>query len=199
MHKPNWLFPLELKKLGPTVDSMSFDKIDITKGVEIPVFPHVGSFGAERRHDIHKGVDLYCPEGTPVFAVEDGVLCHVRPFTGEIANCPWWENTWAVSIAGESGVVVYGEINKPKFRFINFSLENDWFFQGKEIKKGDLIGNVKRVLKKDKGRPTSMLHLALHRHGTLTDAVWKIGAKQPEGTLDPTPFLLTSLSRYKIA
>jgi hypothetical protein len=61
-----------------------------------------------------------------------------------------------------------------------------------EIQKGELLGYVKRVLKKDKGRPTSMLHLALHSHGVLSNGVWEIGSPQPEGLLNPTAFLLDS-------
>ena len=190
-----WLFPLKMKKLGPTSNSMSFQYIDITSEVEIPIKPHVGAFGIERRHDVHKGVDLYCPEGTEVFAVEDGVLCHIRPFTGKVAGCDWWENTWAVSVAGNSGIVVYGEIKHHGFRVIGESTvegKQKFYIQEKEVRQGDLIGHVKRVLKKDKGRPTSMLHLAMHRHGFLSNGVWEKGESQPFGLLDPTTHLIES-------
>ncbi len=183
-----WLFPLKMKKLGPTSDSMSFQHIDVTSEVEIPIKPHVGAFGIERRHDVHKGVDLYCPQGTEVFAVEDSVLCHLRPFTGEVAGSPWWENTWAVSLAGESGIVVYGEI-RPYWEL--GGLDNP-LIPPREIKRGELIGFVKTVLSKDKGRPTSMLHLALHNHGVLSNGVWEKGEPQPVGLLDPTQLLVES-------
>jgi hypothetical protein len=183
-----WKFPLRLKKLGPTSDSMSFKNIDIEKEVEIPVGEHVGAFGVLRRHDRHKGVDLYCPEKTPVYAVEDGLVVQLRPFTGEVAGCPWWKNTYAVSVVGASGVVVYGEI------FECDDIAKMCFYKTvTEIKAGDLIGYVQRVLKKDKGRPMSMLHIALHRHGVLSNNTWEKDAKQPDGLLDPTPFLLESI------
>ena len=169
--------------------------------MEIPINPHVGAFGAERRYDVHKGVDLYCPDGTEVYAVEAGVLCHLRGFTGKVANCNWWHNTWALSVAGKSGIVVYGEIEIAN-RFSSHSLVvrtyapaervELFYFQAMEIQKGELLGYVKRVLKKDKGRPTSMLHLALHSHGVLSNGVWEIGSPQPEGLLNPTAFLLDS-------
>lgn len=184
-----WKFPLRLKKLGPTSDSMSFQNIDIKREVEIPIGEHVGAFGVERRHDIHKGVDLYCPVGTPVYAVEDGLLVHIRPFTGQAAGCPWWEDTYAISVVGESGIVVYGEIF-PADQWLD-----KWpLHRVREVFQGDLIGQVKRVLKKDKGRPTSMLHLALHRHGTLSNGVWNKGEEQPDGLLDPTPHLIEAES-----
>jgi hypothetical protein len=48
----------------------------------IPAHPHPGAFAARRRHDVHTGVDLYCSEGEPVLAVEDGDVVNVEPFTG---------------------------------------------------------------------------------------------------------------------
>jgi len=184
----SWLFPLKMKKLGATDDSMSFQNIDLETEVEIPVGNHIGAFGVERRHDVHKGMDLYCPEGTEVFAVEDGVICDERPFTGGVNKQPWWEDTWAVSVAGESGIVVYGEIG-PDLP-TNVRLASD--ILGMEVRRGDFIGRVKRVLKKDKGRPRSMLHLVLHQHGVLSNGTWEIGKDQPPGLLNPTQLLLES-------
>jgi len=195
-----WQFPLDFEIIGPTYDSMSFQNIDITKQVEVPVRhpenpeDHVGSFGAERRHDVHKGVDLYCPVGTPVYAVEDGAIVHIRPFTGVDAGCPWWEDTWAISVAGNTGIVVYGEIVPAAMRIPTKLAGNLWSggWSAPTIKAGDLIGHVKRVLKKDKGRPTSMLHLTLHAHGVLSNGTWEKGEEQPEGLIDPTLHLLTA-------
>lgn len=177
-----WIFPLDRELVGPTSDSESFKNIDITAQVEVPVHPHVGSFGVERRYDVHKGVDLYADVGTEVYAVEDGIVCLIRPFTGKKAGCDWWLDTEAVNIAGQTGVVVYGEIEVDKSLFL-----------GKEVKAGDRIGYVKRVLRKDKGRPTSMLHLSLHKHGVQSNGVWEKGEPQPEGLLDPTSWLLESV------
>ncbi|MFA5600556.1 MAG: M23 family metallopeptidase [Phenylobacterium sp.] len=162
---------------------MSFQKIDISQEVEIPILPHVGSFGVARRYDIHKGVDLYCPEGTPIYAVEDGIFNKVAPWTGAKDNTPWREETDAVYIDGKSGVVAYGEI---ELRELSFE-------KGQGIKAGQLIGYVKRVLKKDKGRPMSMLHLRLYNHGVYgTGGVWEIGKNRPKGLLDPTSYLLNA-------
>lgn len=188
----SWLFPLKMNRLGVTEDLMSFQNIDLQTEVEIPIKHHVGAFGVMRRHDVHKGVDLYAPEGTEVLAVEDGVLCDVRPFTGKVAGQPWWEDTWAVSVAGESGIVVYGEIDVPPFTTIEPLDEQRFYFRSKEIKRGDLICRVKRVLKKDKGRPRSMLHLVLHKHGVLSNGTWEFDQLKPPGLLNPTQLLLES-------
>ena len=178
----SWGLPLNKKFVGITCDSLSFKNICIDEEVEIPVEDHVGAFGSVRRYDVHKGIDLYANVGDPVFAVEDGVVCLIRPFTGIKVDCPWWLDTDAVNISGMSGVVVYGEIEvNPEFKV------------GDEIKQDDFLGNVKRVLKKDKGRPTSMLHLALHSHGVQSNGEWKIGKEKPKGLLDPTIYLIEAM------
>lgn len=153
-------------------------------GVEMVVpgsMPHPGSFGAIRKHDIHTGIDLYCQPEQEVLAVEDGEVVLIENFTGASANppSPWWHETKAVLIEGLSGVVVYGEI-RP--------LED--ITVGQKIKQGQVIGNVITVLKKDKGTPTTMLHLELYKPGTRETVVWNIGEPQPDSLLSPLTKLL---------
>jgi murein DD-endopeptidase MepM/ murein hydrolase activator NlpD len=150
----------------------------------IPIAPHPGAFGVKRKHHTHEGVDLYVPDGTSVYAVEDGIVVAITPFTGASEGSPWWEETQAVLIEGETGVVVYGEI-RP------------WITQpGAHVKRGDIVGFVKRVLKTDKGRPMSMLHLELHTHGAQFALAWE--ESRPETLLDPTPHLLRLISGCKV-
>lgn len=137
---------------------------------------HPGAFGARRKHHTHEGVDLYAPEGTPVFAVEAGVVTAVKPFTGPHAGLPWWEDTWAVWVEGDSGVVLYGEITPT-------------VVVGKHVGAGECVGQVMRVLRKDKGRPTSMLHLELHQAGSVAAPEW-LGLERPATLRDPTSLLL---------
>lgn len=146
----------------------------------LPLGPHPGSFGAERKFEVHTGVDLYCPEGTEVRAVEDGVEVGVEWFTGPDANppCPWWLPTRAVLVEGASGVVLYGEVETH-------------LVEGIRLLRGWLVGTVKRVLRHDKGLPTSMLHLELHDPGTTKSShPWELGGEMPSTLRDPTPFLL---------
>lgn len=173
-----WLFPLRLKSLGQTSDSMSFKNVDIEREIEIPIEEHVGAFGAQRKNHIHNGVDLYCRPSDAVYAVEDGIVVDVRQWTGENAGSPWWNDTWATLVEGESGTVAYGEI------FLSYSKI------GGKIKKGDLIGFVKTVLVKDKGRPMTMLHLQMYKHGHLCAGGWNTNNPKPDTLIDPTPFLL---------
>ena len=185
-----WNNPLPLD-LVVSYDSDSFKNIDFDYQTNLPVSGHVGAFGVKRKHHYHEGIDLYAPEGTVVRAVEDGKIVRVEYFTGPKVDMPWWEETWAVMVEGESGVVVYGEII-PCSDLMGYSPVRT------EVKAGDPIGTVKRVLKVDKGRPMSMLHLELRKHGTIDWSGWYEETGRPENLLDPTPYLLrTSLYSQK--
>lgn len=139
---------------------------------------HPGSFGAIRKYDIHTGVDLYCYEGTPVVAIEDGIVISIEDFTGPKADSPWWNPTQAVLVKGSSGVVCYGEVST------SLSI-------GDALKAGSLIGDVIPVLKKDKGTPQSMLHFELYTNDFKETVWWYHGEPQPETLLDPTNLLLS--------
>src|SRR6185369_11326283 len=76
----------------------------------VPLPPHPGAFAAVRAHHVHEGVDLYCPEGTCVTAVEAGEVVAIVAFTGPRAGSPFWLDTDAVLVEGPTGVVVYGEL-----------------------------------------------------------------------------------------
>lgn len=145
-----------------------------------------GQFGVVRKHDIHTGVDLYTYPGMPVLPVEDGVVVAIEDFTGPQAGSPWWNETQAVLVEGASGVVCYGELSPLR-----------------DLTVGDLVGVesclgcVKTVLRKDKGRPMTMLHLELYKKGQRETAWWRHGEPCPDGLLDPTPFLEAALEAYQ--
>jgi hypothetical protein len=152
----------------------------------VPIPPHPGAFGVQRKHDMHTGVDLYTKDGTSVYAVEDGIVVAVEHFTGEWDGTPWWNNTDCVLVEGKSGVVCYGEIVSR-------------FKVGDVVSCGDRIATVVRVLKEDKERPDiaghrpSMLHIELYRPGTRKPAT-SLG---PE-VLDPTSYLEGAMSREEL-
>jgi murein DD-endopeptidase MepM/ murein hydrolase activator NlpD len=173
-----WYSPLLDFKLIPSRDSESFKSLKKFE-IAIPLAPHPGSFAFVRKHHIHEGVDLYCPEGTPVTAVEDGTVVAVLPFTGAKASSSYWSDTDAVLVEGRTGVVVYGEISTT-------------LTVGQMIKAKNLIGCVKTVLIHDKGRPMAMLHLELHKHGTRDAPEWPRRGERPNTLLDPTWFLLNA-------
>lgn len=168
----NWHPPLPFDQWTVTADSWSFQNCPPGTG-EIPIGAHVGAFGVVRKNHTHEGIDFYSPEGTPVAAVEDGVVVVLEPFTGPQAGSPWWMDTQCVMVEGRSGVVVYGEIH-PSVGL------------GDTVRAGQTIGAIARVLPKNKGRPQDMLHLELHRHGARSCPEW-VGAR-PETLLDPTAY-----------
>ena len=171
--------------LVPTAMSESFR--DMPPGwTGLPLPPHPGGFGTPRRHHTHEGVDIYVADGTPVTAVEDGMVVATEPFTGVLCRpaSPWWEDTWAIIVEGASGVVLYGEIS------IEPGLHPDV-----PVRRGQRLGTVTRVLRKDKGRPTSMLHLELHESGNYDWSIWTKDQPRPGGLRDPTPALMVSATR----
>lgn len=172
-----WQNPLPTMSLHQSQGSEDFKTFE-EGHTGIPIGPeHPGSFGFKRANHTHEGIDLYCPEGTTVRAVEAGTVVAVINFTGPSATppSPWWNNTQAILVEGETGVVVYGEIMTQ--------LE-----VGDVLAAGSLIGHVVQVLTKDKGRPMSMLHLELHEHGTRDAYEWL--DERPPSLLDPTSHLL---------
>lgn len=181
--KLKYRFPLD-KQAVISDDSNSFVGIDYQYQTEVLVGNHVGAFGTVRKNHVHEGVDLYCLPGDEVYAMEDGVVTLVEHFTGEFTSppSPWWENTRAVHVEGETGVIVYGEL-----------IEEDSIVEGKAVKRGELIGKVKTVLRKDKGRPMTMLHLELYDHGSRASVVWDVGAEKPALLKDPTDILIAAM------
>lgn len=174
-----WVNPVPFE-LQPTADPESFRTMPKwTTG--LPLAPHPGAFGVRRQHHTHEGVDLYVPQCTPVCAVEAGTIVAIKPFTGPHAGLPFWRDTWAIFVTGASGIVVYGEVAAHTK-------------VGQAVVAGELLGVVLRVLRHDKGRPMSMLHLELRVPGNTDDIEWLDQANQPAALLDPTPFLLECVS-----
>jgi murein DD-endopeptidase MepM/ murein hydrolase activator NlpD len=138
-----------------------------------------GQFGAVRKHDVHTGVDLYAEPGTPVHAVEDGLIVSIEDFTGPSAGSPWWLETKAILVEGASGVVCYGELDVAEDIRV-----------GMMVPRAARLGAVLPVLRKFKGRPTTMLHLELYERGTRASVIWNLGEERPAGLLDPTSRLL---------
>jgi hypothetical protein len=121
--------------------------------------------------------------GTRVVACEPGVVVAVNWFTGK--NAPlddgtpsdWWNDTKAILVEGDSGVIVYGEVD-PASIFVSV---------GDKVNAGDVLGEINiPVLKSFKGRPMVMLHIELLAHGSRNGPWWMAAELRPEGLLDPT-------------
>ncbi len=154
--------------------------LDYSKTVELPIKDHPGSFAYVRKNHIHEGIDFYCEENDPVYALEDGLIVDIKVFTGEKVGSPWWNETEAVFVQHQDFCINYGEI-----------LSNKDLKIGDIIRAGDLIGNVKTVLKKDKGRPMNMVHIEMYeKHIKTSVDSWNLNSLKPNGLLDPTNYFL---------
>ncbi len=148
---------------------------------QLQLFPQ-SRFGAVRKHDIHAGVDIYCPEETIVFASEPGEVISVEQFTGRDVGSPWWNDTWAVVIKTETHYALYGEILP-------------YVLLSPTIKAGQPIGAVIPVLKKDKGmNPLSMLHFEMYSELPAA-IVWNHNEQKPHNLINPTEYLLKLFSK----
>lgn len=141
-----------------------------------------GIFAAVRKHDIHTGIDLYCNPDAHVYAIETGDIVRKGPFTGPNANLPWWNDTNYLIVKGKSGYILYGEIDSE----LNI---------GELVKEGQHIGSVQTVLKENKGKPMTMLHLELY-DADIEPVIWQIGEERPRHLLDPTKIILNELWKY---
>jgi len=145
----------------------------------IPSGDHPGAFGVKRRHDIHTGIDLYCNDGDEVYAISSGIVVDIQEFTG-FGETPWWNDTYCIIVKQykDGNYVVYGELTA--------SVQVDDI-----VEQGTILGNVKQVLKKDKGvTSTSMLHLEYYdKSFDLNPVVWKLDEEKPECLLDPNVLL----------
>lgn len=103
---------------------------------EIPSNGHVDAFATEGRFTISTGIDLYCPPGSLVHAVEDGTVLRIEKFTGPKTDSEWFFPTESILIRGPSGVVSYGEIRPDK-----------GIVPGIKVKKGQRIATVLQVRK----------------------------------------------------
>lgn len=157
------------------------------ESTEIPLLPHPGAFGKIRKNHQHEGIDLYCEDGDEVISIEDGIVIDIFPFTGAQVNTPWWNDTWGLLIKSESGVLNYGEI-----------IPSSHLEKNMKVKAGEIIGHVKTVLKKDKGRPMTMLHLEMYKGDTQKACTsWDLNERQPHNLLNPTQFLLNIVLKNK--
>ena len=173
------------------VDSLPCWSAPIKHEIFIPTGEHPGAFGAKRKYDIHTGVDIYCEEGKPVYAMEDGTIIEQGWFTGVSVKMPWWNDTRYLVIKGKSGCIVYGEIWEAK-SIMDRRTNN--------IKVGQLLGCVKAVLPPEKKRAdiphhsNAMLHIELYDEKTKWSksaswVSWEHGQKRDKHLMNPTPYL----------
>jgi len=147
---------------------------------------HPGSFGAKRKHDIHTGVDLYYNNSDlSVYPFEDGKIIGIGDFTGPAADCDWWLPSKYVAVKGQSGIIVYGELEP--WNHIDVGLE---------VSINSYLGEVVQVLKhpprcRCPGHSMFMLHVELIKSDSelMTSETWSLGEKRHKDLKDPTVYL----------
>jgi len=141
---------------------------------------HPAGFGYSKNHNVHTGVDLYVPEHTSVHSVERGTVIDIIQFTGPGTPYSNLLATDAILIEGNSGVVLYGEVEVLKDIQI-----------GQLIEPGSKIALIKCAIVNQ-----AMLHLEWYTAGTIKPVIWKQNTAQPKCLLDPTSNLL-ALKTYR--
>lgn len=105
--------------------------------------------------DLHEGVDISARQGTPVRAMQDGVVVHAGP-RGGYGLC-------VIIAHGGSTRTLYGHLSRIEVR------------RGQRIRNGDLLGAVGRT-----GNATgSHLHFEVWRWGRPEDPVPLLGGPPP--------------------
>jgi len=135
---------------------------------------HRGWFGASRGTRTHAACDLIARAGTPIYAVDSGMIINIASF---------YEGTDEITIKHPNYVVRYGEIAKGKLP--------EGIREGTSVEEGQLIGWVGRL---------KMLHFEMYRGdiaGSLSQKWNKTNYSYVAGTnyerrsdlIDPTPYL----------
>jgi len=168
--------------------------IDVNKLYGIPLGSHPGAYGVKRKFNVHEGIDLYGKPGDNVYAIRDGEVLVILPFTGPKAGCPWWLDTDAVLVRDEDGYYVYGEVKA--------SVE-----VGDRIVSGQVIATLTPVLEAQKfrkdipGHSVTMLHLERYDNTYNPNDGWATWNDLPDKPLflqDPTPALIQILKDNNI-
>lgn len=133
----------------------------------------------------HAGCDIYCKDGTPVYAVNDGIIFN--------STTKFYYNVGSVEVVHANSIVRYGEIiPNPKLR------------TGDKVKEGDLLGWVKQIYtdSKTKMNVPPMIHFEMYSDKSnkgplsdLSDDGFRRGTARRQDLMNPTPFLTTQLKK----
>lgn len=139
------------------------------------------SFGGDRPFHpphtrYHAGVDIHCPRGTPVVAMEDGKIAAIQGWRSR-KGFPE-RTTKAILLQLDSGpVIVYGALIPDSWKAYGLGI-------GSRVARGDVLGLVGTYPMGDE-----MAHLEARRKGTRMVRAWYISDGIPPDLLNITPFL----------
>ncbi|MER9254543.1 N-acetylmuramoyl-L-alanine amidase [Mesorhizobium sp. M0598] len=113
----------------------------------------------------HCAIDLYCSEGDPVVALEDGRIVNFYHF---------YQNTYALLIQHDGYVVNYGEVAPNSLASLGLRV-------GDRVSAGQRIGTVGRL---------NMLHFETYASGTTRNYSWPKANPRPSRLRNPSQLLL---------
>mgnify|MGYP000638560962 CR=1 FL=1 len=162
----------------------------ISKPLENFVYPTnpQNLFGAVRKHDIHTGIDLFCPENEIVHAISDCIVSKIGYFTGtkSIPETPWWNDT---------EYVICKTIWENKTLYFLYGELLSSVSVGDILMAGSPLGSIKRVIKNDKGLPTTMLHFEIYKSLPENPVFWYHNEEQPDILINPETIINKALNR----
>ncbi|HMA82681.1 MAG TPA: M23 family metallopeptidase [Candidatus Thermoplasmatota archaeon] len=156
----------------------------------------LGQFLENRGDRIHCGIDIYAPEKTPVFAVDDGVIKSTSEFSSPY-QISYWNTTYEIILEAKSSYF---------FRFAELS--EVFVKKDDKVSAGDQIGLVGQVLNPKKinehhpgyiqkladKNKLSMLHFEIYNRYPEKSKYYLGGnwfaKKKPPGLCNPTEFLI---------
>lgn len=143
---------------------------------------HARWFGAPRDQGrrVHAGCDLIAARGTPIFAIDDGIV--------EEVSHAFYNGTGALAVRHHRGFVVrYCEVETESIKSVR---------KGQVVRAGDTIATVGKML------VDSMLHLELYA-GTAAGRLSMPGSSSPfkrrSDLLDPTDLLDSLRNQVQVA
>ncbi|MGI8640978.1 MAG: M23 family metallopeptidase [Pyrinomonadaceae bacterium] len=151
----------------------------------LPIYPQqnyhyagiaFGGSSKSRGDRRHAACDLIAPPGTPVYAVERGIVL-------EVPRKPFYQHTFTVVIRHAHFVIRYGEVHENRLVSI-----------GEEVSEGQQIGTVGTS-----NRGNGMLHFEMYqgtasgslsqKHNTEYLYVPPLNYQRRKDLIDPTPYL----------
>lgn len=105
---------------------------------EVPQQGMSGSFWENRGDRYHCGIDIFAPENSPVYAIQNGKVIDIGIFTSPETN-DFWNKTYYITIKTQQNInVKYAQLCDVSVRIGDF------------INAGQLIGKVALVIDKNK-------------------------------------------------
>lgn len=178
----------------PLQETFWYNPLGQGADIRIPVGAgQTNSIGSEEYHNpnlLKCGIDIVCLPNVSIYAVESGIVVSIETFFDNKKK-PWISSSKALLVAGDNGVVCYGNIEPC-----------DEIEVGMKVSRGQPIGKTvswfSKPSKSEQG--DTRLRFELYRHNTKQRPKWRFDGPLPKSVLNPVPLLLpliTSVTRQR--